>query len=127
MRKLTALALAIILLGGCTAMADHTEELGVRKVVNAAGTYTVIGATRMSPHTLQAMSEAAASYVKITDLQQAVHRKVAELTRNEAAYICNSCSVAIYLAAAAFIVGHRSMCQLETWSAKMPSSFSLST
>ena len=85
---------------------DIYEELGVRKVVNAAGTYTVIGATRMSPQTLQAMSEAAASYVKITDLQQAVHRKVAELTRNEAAYICNSCSVAIYLAAAAFIV-HR--------------------
>ena len=85
---------------------DIYEELGIRKVVNAAGTYTVIGATRMSPQTLQAISEAARSYVKITDLQQAVHRKVAELTHNEAAYICNSCSVAIYLAVAAFIA-HR--------------------
>ena len=82
---------------------DIYDELGVKKVINAAGTYTVVGATRMSPKTLQAISEAAGSFVKITDLQKIVHQKVAEMTHNEAAYICNSCSVAIYLAVAAFI------------------------
>lgn len=82
---------------------DIYDELGIKKVINAAGTYTVVGATKMSPETLKAISEAAASYVKITDLQEAVHKKVAEMTHNEAAYICNSCSVAIFLAVAAFI------------------------
>lgn len=82
---------------------DIYDELGVKKVINAAGTYTVVGATRMSPKTLQAISEAAGSFVKITDLQKIVHQKVAEMTHNEAAYICNSCSVAVYLAVAAFI------------------------
>ena len=82
---------------------DIYDELGIKKIINAAGTYTVVGATKMSPQTLQAVCEAAGSFVKISDLQETVHRRVADLTHNEAAYICNSCSTAIYLAAAAFI------------------------
>lgn len=85
---------------------DIYDELGIQKIINAAGTYTVVGATRMSEQTLRAMCEAAGSYVKITQLQKVIHEKVAQMTHNEAAYICNSCSVAIYLATAAFIA-HR--------------------
>lgn len=87
---------------------DIYDELGIKKIINAAGTYTVVGATKMSPETLRAISDAAASYVKITDLQKVIHQKVAEMTHNEAAYICNSCSVAIYLAVAAFIAHRQS-------------------
>jgi len=82
------------------------QELGVKTVINAVGTYTVVGATRMSETTLRDMCEAARDFVEIEVLQQAVHRKVAELTRNEAAFLCNSCSTAIYLAAAAFVEKH---------------------
>lgn len=82
------------------------QELGVKTVINAVGTYTVVGATRMSATTLRDLCEAAHEFVEIETLQKAVHRKVAELTRNEAAYLCNSCSTAIYLAAAAFVEKH---------------------
>ena len=82
------------------------EELGVPTLINAVGTYTVVGASRMSEATLEAMCDAARSYVSIERLQNALHRRVAELTRNEAAYICNSCSTAIYLAIAACVARH---------------------
>ncbi len=82
------------------------EELGVPTLINAVGTYTVVGASRMSEETLAMMCDAARSYVSIERLQEAVHKRVAELTRNEAAYICNSCSTAIYLAIAACVAGH---------------------
>ena len=82
---------------------DIYQDLGLKKVVNCAGTYTVVGATRMSDETLQAMQSAASSFVDIETLHKTLNRKVAELTNNEAAYICNSCSTAIYLIAAAFV------------------------
>ena len=82
------------------------QELGVKTIINAVGTYTVVGATRMTETTLRDMCEAARDFVEIEMLQKAVHRKVAELTRNEAAFLCNSCSTAIYLAAAAFVEKH---------------------
>lgn len=82
---------------------DIYEELGIKKVVNAAGTYTAVGATKMSAETLEAIKQAAASFVSIEELQNVIHKKVAELTKNEAAYICNSCSTALYLCAAACV------------------------
>ena len=48
------------------------EELGVRRVVNAAGTYTAVGASRMRRETLEAMAEASESYVEIPQLLRAV-------------------------------------------------------
>ena len=39
---------------------DVYAELGVRKVINAAGTYTMVGGSRMSDETLAAMAQAAA-------------------------------------------------------------------
>lgn len=77
------------------------EELGVRRVVNAAGTYTAVGASRMRRETLEAMAEASESYVEIPQLLRAVEDRIAEMTRNEAAFVCNSCSTALYLTAAA--------------------------
>lgn len=82
---------------------DIYEELGVKKIINAAGTYTIVGASRMSDKTLHDLNEAAHYNVMIQDLQKAVHKKVAELTHNEAAYLCNSCCVALYLSAAACV------------------------
>ncbi len=77
------------------------EELGVRRVVNAAGTYTAVGASRMRKETLAAMAEASESYVELPKLLRAVEDRIAEMTRNEAAFVCNSCSTALYLTAAA--------------------------
>lgn len=85
---------------------DIYQELGVKKVINAAGTYTVIGASKMTEATLRQMNEASRWNVEIEQLQQKAHARIAEMTRNEAAYVCNSCSTAIYLATAACISKH---------------------
>ena len=82
------------------------EELEVPTLINAAGTYTVVGGSRMAEETLTAMCEAARSYVTLERLQAAVHKRVADLTHNEAAFLCNSCSTAIYLAVAACAAKH---------------------
>ena len=82
------------------------EELGIPTLINALGTYTAVGGSRMSEQTLEAMCEAARSYVSMEKLLKAVNRKVAELTRNEAAFLCNSCSTAIYLATAGCVARH---------------------
>lgn len=85
---------------------DIYEELGVKKVINAAGTYTAIGASRMSKETQKLMIEASNWNVQIEELQKKVNNKIAEMTHNEAAYVCNSCSSAIYLSVAACISRH---------------------
>jgi len=57
----------------------------------------------MSEETLANMVEAARSFVPIRSLQQAVHQALAELTRNEGAYICNGAASGVYLSMAACI------------------------
>lgn len=82
------------------------DELGLSKLINAVGTYTVVGGSRMSEATLRDLCDAARSFVEVEKLQDILNRKVAELTRNEAALLCNSCSCAIYLATAACVARH---------------------
>ena len=82
------------------------DELGLPKLINAVGTYTVVGGSRMSEATLRDLCDAARSFVEVEKLQDILNRKVAELTRNEAALLCNSCSCAIYLATAACVARH---------------------
>ena len=42
------------------------EELGLRTVINASGTLTRLGGSRMAPETLAAMAEAAAGFVPVS-------------------------------------------------------------
>ncbi len=79
------------------------HELGLQPIINAAGTYTVLGGSRMTDETLEAMRQAANGFIPIRDLQKAVHRAIAELTRNEAAYVPNGAATGLYLAVAAAI------------------------
>ncbi len=69
-------------------------------MINAAGTYTMVGGSRMSEQTLADMAEAARSHVDIKDLQQKVNQRLAELTQNEAAAVCNGAASGLYVAAA---------------------------
>ena len=82
------------------------DELGIPKLINAVGTYTVVGGSRMSAETLRDLCDAARSFVEVEKLQAVLNNKVAELTNNEAALLCNSCSCAIYLATAACVARH---------------------
>lgn len=79
------------------------EELGMQPIINAAGTYTVLGGSRMSAETLEAMRQAASDFIPIRDLQKKVHEAIAKLTQNEAAYVPNGAATGLYLAIAAAI------------------------
>jgi L-seryl-tRNA(Ser) seleniumtransferase len=82
---------------------DIYDELGIPRIINAAGTYTILGGSRMSEETLAAMNEAARSFVFIRDFQKAVHEALAKLTHNEGAYVSNGAATGLYLGIAACI------------------------
>lgn len=87
-------------------MADIYESLKVKKIINAAGTYTVLGGSRMSKQTLNDMQNAAGSFVQIRDLQQKINLEIARMTNNEAAYVTNGAACGLYLATCAAIQKH---------------------
>lgn len=80
---------------------DIYKVLELDTIINAAGNVTAIGGSRMSERTIARMKEAAACYVDLLQLQQELHRRIAVMTHNEAAYICNGATSGLYLALAA--------------------------
>ena len=79
------------------------DDLGLSPLINAAGTYTIVGGSKMSEQTLNAMSEAARNHVEIGKLQQVVQERIASLTNNESSAICNGADAGIYLSAVSAI------------------------
>lgn len=77
--------------------ADMYARLGVRPVINAAATLTAIGGSLMPREVLAAMAEAATTHVDMHELHAAAGRRIAELTRNEAAHVTGGCAAAIVL------------------------------
>jgi L-seryl-tRNA(Ser) seleniumtransferase len=99
-------------LAGCktdkTAMLPVTslyESIGVRTVINARGTITVLGASRILPEVQQAMDEAVAGYVQIDELMDGVGKRLAELTGAESGCITAGASAAITAATAGCVTG----------------------
>lgn len=84
-------------------MVDVFRDLGIRRFINAHDTYTVYGGSRMSRETLEAMNSAAASFVDFAELESAAGKRIAELTRNEGAFVTNGAAGALQLAAAVCI------------------------
>ena len=74
------------------------ERLGVRQVINADATLTRLGGSLMPSQVLDAMREAASSFVDMYELQQVVGKRLAELTRNEAAYVSTGAAAGLVLA-----------------------------
>ncbi len=81
------------------------EELGLRTVINASGTLTRLGGSRMAPEVLGAMAEAAASFVPIDDLQARAGEIIAEVMGAEAAYVVTGAAAGLSLGVAACIAG----------------------
>jgi uncharacterized pyridoxal phosphate-dependent enzyme len=82
-------------------------SLGVRPVVNAAATLTRLGGSLVAPPVLPAMAAAARNFVDVLDLSRAVGRRLAELTRNEAAYVSNGAAALLTLGVTACIARSR--------------------
>jgi len=82
------------------------EELDVPTVINAAGTKTRIGGSLVREEALEAMSEAAGSFVRLSDLQARASELIADVTGVEAGYVASGASACLTLAAAACIAGN---------------------
>ncbi len=84
---------------------DVISELGVRTFINAAGTYTMLTASLMPEEVFEAMREASKHYVNLTELQDAVGRRIAELLGCEAAMVTSGAAGALTVGTAACITG----------------------
>ncbi|MFB6135898.1 MAG: aminotransferase class V-fold PLP-dependent enzyme [Halobacteriaceae archaeon] len=80
-------------------------DLGVPTVVNASGTKTRIGGSRIRPEAARAMREATDTFVRLSDLQARAGDLVTDVTGAEAGYVTSGASAALALAAAACIAG----------------------
>ena len=81
------------------------ERLGVPTVINADGNMTVLGGSLMPPVALEAMAEAARSYVDLREFRARVCERIAELTHNEAAFVSTGAAACMLLATAACVTG----------------------
>jgi L-seryl-tRNA(Ser) seleniumtransferase len=81
------------------------DDLGLRTVINASGTLTRLGGSRMAPEVLAAMAEAAASFVPIDALQARAGEIIAEVTGAEAGYVVTGAAAGLTLGVAACVAG----------------------
>ena len=77
------------------------EALGIKHVINAAGTLTVLGGSLMPPEVAAAWSDAARHFVDLPELQDKVGERIAQLVGVEAALVTTGAAGALLLGTAA--------------------------
>ncbi len=82
---------------------DYYEKLGVTKIINAAGTYTILTASIMPPSVQAAVALAAKNPVRLIELQTKAGEYLANKLRCEAAMVTSGASGALTLGTAACI------------------------
>ncbi|HEY7304416.1 MAG TPA: aminotransferase class V-fold PLP-dependent enzyme [Bryobacteraceae bacterium] len=82
---------------------DYYDKLGVTKIINAAGTYTILTASTMPPEVQAAVAQAAKHPVRLLDLQKKAGEYLARRLRCEAAMVTAGASSALTLGTAACI------------------------
>ena len=70
-------------------------RIGVRPILNARGTYTIISGSRSLPEVKQAMFEASHYYVQMDEMMDGVGKELARLNGCESAMATNGCEAAI--------------------------------
>src|SRR5262252_4398401 len=76
---------------------DYYEKLGVAKIINAAGTYTVLTSSTMPPPVQAAVARAAKHPVRLLELQKAAGEYIAKQLKCEAALVSAGASSALTL------------------------------
>lgn len=84
---------------------DVYRTLGVRPLVNARGTYTILSGSLMLPEVRAAMDAASRHYVHLDELADAVGARLATLTGAEWGLVTVGCSAALTHATAACVAG----------------------
>src|SRR5947209_9028809 len=86
-----------------TDVASVYEAIGVKHVINATGTVTVLGGSLMPPEVVAAWTDAARHFVDLLDLQNKVGEKIAKLIGVEAALVTTGAAGALLLGTAAAV------------------------
>ena len=81
------------------------SELGVRTIINARGTNTVLGGSRFSDKVLAAMQEANTAHVDMEDLLVKSGEKIARLVGAEAAFPTSGAFAGLVVSAAGIMTG----------------------
>ena len=84
---------------------DYFKELGVRPIINAAGTYTALTASLMLPEVMDAINYSSKTYVRLQELHDAVGERIAKMIGCEAAMVSAGAAAALTLGTAACITG----------------------
>jgi len=84
---------------------DVYQSIGVRPLINARGTFTIISGSLMLPEVRAAIDAAAQQHVHLDELMAAIGARLAELTKAEWGMVSSGCSAALTHATAACIAG----------------------
>src|SRR6187402_2560162 len=84
---------------------DVYRSIGIKPLVNARGTFTIISGSLMLPEVRAAMDAASRHYVHLDELSEAIGARLATLTRAEWGLVTSGCSAALTHATAACIAG----------------------
>jgi L-seryl-tRNA(Ser) seleniumtransferase len=80
-------------------------DIGIRPVINAAGSLTRYGGSVMRPEAVAAMAEAAGRFVDLADAQRRVGVRIAQMLGVPAAFVCAGASAGLLAATAACLAG----------------------
>ncbi|MDE0164462.1 MAG: selenocysteine synthase [Bryobacterales bacterium] len=81
------------------------RELGVRTFINAAGTYTSLTASLIPRPAWDAMTVASTTFCPLQELHDAVGKRIAELTKSEAALVSAGAASALAIGTAGVVAG----------------------
>ncbi len=85
--------------------AEMYRSIGVRPVINARGTFTIITGSTTLPEVKKAMEQASRSFVNMDELMDGVGKRLAELSGAEWGIITAGCAAAITHCTASAIAG----------------------
>jgi uncharacterized pyridoxal phosphate-dependent enzyme len=81
------------------------QAIGVRPLINARGTFTIISGSLMLPEVRAAIDAAAQQHVHLDELMAAIGARLAELTKAEWGMVSSGCSAGLTHATAACVAG----------------------
>ena len=85
--------------------ANMYRSIGVRPLVNARGTFTIITGSQTLPEVKRAMDDASRSFVNMDELMEAVGKRLAELSGAEWGIVTAGCAAALTHCTSAAIAG----------------------
>ncbi|MQG19144.1 MAG: aminotransferase class V-fold PLP-dependent enzyme [SAR202 cluster bacterium] len=82
------------------------KKIGIQPIINASGTTTKWGGSKLRPEITEAMNEASNVMVDLAELNHKAGEILAKLTNSEAGFVCGGSAAGLVLQAAACIAGN---------------------